>query len=319
MILFRAVAMLLLAQVIMAGTSEASDSCGGTALTVQVLGSGGPDLAEGRAASGYIVWIDGKARALIDSGPGTALRFAVSGARAADLDVVIFTHLHADHTVDLPAILSMALQEKRMRNLPVWGPTGNRVAPATVNFVRTLLDSTRGAYRQFGDLLSPMTKEGFKLDAQEVRNRPPTVGVRREDTSGIIEARTSERMQTHAVYVIHGTYPALAWRLRVGERSIVFSGDANGEGGQLELLAKNADLLVAHHAVAEGVAGIERYLHMPPSVIGRIAAQAGVKRVVLSHRTRQTIGQEEASIAAIRTRYTGPVDFADDLNCFVVP
>jgi ribonuclease BN (tRNA processing enzyme) len=105
----------------------------------------------------------------------------------------------------------------------------------------------------------------------------------------------------------------------VGEHSVVFSGDTNGEGGQLELLAKSADMLVAHHAVTEGAAGIERYLHMPPSVIGRVAAQAGVKRVVLSHRTRQTLGQEDASIAAIRTRYNGPVDFADDLNCFVVP
>lgn len=311
--------MLLLAQAIAAGTIEASDPCDGAAPRVQVLGSGGPDLAEGRAASGYIIWLDGKARALIDSGPGTALRFVASGARAADLDVVLFTHLHADHTVDFPSILSIALQEKRTRTLPLWGPTGNRVAPATVNFVRTLLDGTRGVYRQLGDVLSPMVKEGFKLDAQEVRKRPPAVGVRREDTDGPIEVRASERMQTAAVYVIHGSYPALAWRLRIGDRTIVFSGDTNGEGGQLELLTQKADLLIAHHAVPEGVAGAERYLHMPPSVIGRIAAQTGVKRVVLSHRTRQTLGQEEASLAAIRTRYDGPVDFADDLSCFIVP
>jgi ribonuclease BN (tRNA processing enzyme) len=320
-LLVRAAAVLavLLAQAIGAGASLAADVCDGTGLKIQVLGSGGPDLSDGRAATGYVVWIDGKARALVDSGPGTALRFAASGARAADLDVVLFTHLHADHTTDLPAILSIALQQKRVRTLPLWGPTGNRVAPATVNFVRTLLDSTRGAYRQFGDLLSPMVKEGFKLDAQEVRHRPSTVGVRREDTGGIIEIRPSERMQTAAVYIVHGAYPALAWRIRVGDRAIVFSGDTNGEGGQLELLAKDANLLVAHHAVAEGVAGTERYLHMPPSVIGRVAAEAGVKRVVLSHRTRQTLGREEASAGAIRTRYKGPLDFADDLSCFVVP
>lgn len=295
------------------------DSCDAAGIKVQVLGSGGPDLVEGRAGSGYLVWIDGKARTLIDSGPGTALRFVSSGAQAKDLDVVLFTHLHADHSLDLPGIVSLALQESRARTLLLYGPTGNRIAPSTVTFVRTLLDGTRGAYRQLGDVLSPLVKEGFKLDAQEVRNRPSSVGVRSEDNDGLIEVRASERMRTTAAYVIHGSYPALAWRIRVGDRSIVFSGDTNGEGGNLERLAQNADLLIADHAVTEGAAGRERYLHMPPSVIGRVAAQAAVKRVVLSHRTRQTRGQEEASLAAIRTRYAGPVVFADDLSCFVVP
>jgi ribonuclease BN (tRNA processing enzyme) len=296
------------------------DSCDSSGLKVQVLGSGGPDLAGGRAASAYLVWIDGRARVLIDAGPGAALRFVASGARASDLDVVLLTHLHADHTLDLSALVSIALQEGRMRALPLYGPTGNRFAPSTVTFIRTLFDGSRGAYRHLGDVLSPLVKEGFKLDAHEVRNRPSPVGVRREDNvAGVIEVRAGERAQAAAAEVIHGGYPALAWRVRFGDRNIVFTGDTNGEGGNLERLAQNADLLVAHHAVTEGAAGIERYSYMPPSVIGRVAAQANVKRVVLSHRTGRTLGHEEAALASIRARYAGPVVFADDLNCFVVP
>ena len=56
----------------------------------------------------------------------------------------------------------------------------------------------------------------------------------------------------------------------MGGKVIVFSGDTNGEG-VLTQLAANADLFVAHNAVPEGAVGIERKLHMPPSVIGQIA------------------------------------------------
>jgi ribonuclease BN (tRNA processing enzyme) len=119
--------------------------------------------------------------------------------------------------------------------------------------------------------------------------------------------------------VIHGSVPALAWRVEIGGKSIVFSGDTNGEGADLVRLAKDADLFIAHNAVPEGVTGIERQLHMPPSVIGQIAQEAHVKRLVLSHRMLRTLGHEERSLAEIRKNFSGLVDFANDLDCFPVP
>ena len=59
----------------------------------------------------------------------------------------------------------------------------------------------------------------------------------------------------------------------LGKR-IVFSGDTNGEG-----LAKNADIFVTHHAIPEDATGLERRLHMRPSVIGATAAKAHVKAI----------------------------------------
>jgi ribonuclease BN (tRNA processing enzyme) len=120
------------------------------------------------------------------------------------------------------------------------------------------------------------------------------------------------------VRVIHGGVPALAWRVEIGGKDIVFSGDTNGEGRGLVTLAKNADLFVAHNAVPEGVTGVERNLHMPPSVIGQIAAEAHVKSLVLSHRMLRTLGKEEQTQAEIRKRYSGPLAFANDLDCFPV-
>ena len=83
-------------------------------------------------------------------------------------------------------------------------------------------------------------------------------------------------------------------------------------------LAANADLFIAHNAVPEGVTGLERRLHMPPSVIGEMAEKAHLKKLVLSHRMLRTLGKEEQTLAEIKKRYAGPVTFANDLDCFAL-
>jgi ribonuclease BN (tRNA processing enzyme) len=113
--------------------------------------------------------------------------------------------------------------------------------------------------------------------------------------------------------------PAIAYRVELDSVSIAFSGDTDGNNGNLERLAQNANLFVAHNAVPEGATGVERSLHMPPSVIGRIASTAAVKQLVLAHRMLRTLGHESESLAAIRSSYSGTVTFADDLQCFQVP
>lgn len=119
-----------------------------------------------------------------------------------------------------------------------------------------------------------------------------------------------------AVPVHHGPIPALAWRVEIGGKTIVFSGDMNNDNDTLTMLAKQADLLVAHHAIPEEAAGVARNLHMPPSVIGQIAAKAGVKQLVLSHRMNRTLGREQASTRFIHRSYSGQMQYADDLQCF---
>ncbi len=75
----------------------------------------------------------------------------------------------------------------------------------------------------------------------------------------------------------HSPIPALAWRIQISGKVIVFSGDMNNDNNTLTSLANKADILVTHHAIAEGTSGVARNLHMPPSEIGKIAANAQVK------------------------------------------
>jgi ribonuclease BN (tRNA processing enzyme) len=284
----------------------AAQSCGAHGVAVQVLGSGGPELQDKRASSSYLVWEDGRARLLVDAGGGSALRFGESGAQMSQLDVILFSHFHVDHSGDFSSLIKSSWFEDRKHPLPVYGPVGNDFMPDTTEFVADFFGEKRGAYRYLSELLNPAEESSYKLQPHDV-----------EATSKPVAAFRSGELAVYAVRVVHGGVPALAWRVEVGGKRIVFSGDTNGEGGLTELAA-NADLLIAHNAVPEGATGVERGLHMPPSVIGQIAGDAHVKHLVLSHRMLRTQGKENQTKTEIGKRFSGSVDFANDLDCFPV-
>jgi ribonuclease BN (tRNA processing enzyme) len=286
--------------------SVAAQSCGSPGLAVQVLGSGGPELQDKRASSSYLVWEDGRARALVDAGGGSALRFGESGAQMSQLDVILFTHFHVDHSGDFSALVKSSWFEERKRPLPIYGPAGNDFMPSTTEFVADFFGERHGVYRYLSELLVPGEESDYKLQPHTVVGSTSPAAVFRHGG-----------LAAYSVRVVHGGVPALAWRVEVGSNVIVFSGDTNGEGG-LTRLATNADLFIAHNAVPEGAVGIERRLHMPPSVIGQIAGDAHVKHLVLSHRMLRTLGKEDQTRSEINKRYTGPVEFANDLDCFPV-
>lgn len=282
-----------------------AQSCGARGVAVQVLGSGGPELEDKRASSSYLVWENGKARVMVDAGGGSALRFGESDAKMSEVDIFLFSHFHIDHSGDFPALIFSSWFEDRKHPLPIFGPPGNEYMPSTTEFVGDLFSEPHGAWRYLSDLVTPDSPGGYQLQPHNVD----------AGAVPVVVFRNSE-LAVYAVRVIHGAFPALAWRVEIGGKRIVFSGDTNGEGEGLTLLATNADIFVAHNAVPEGATGVERRLHMPPSVIGTIAGNAHVKQLVLSHRMLRTLGKEKETQVEIRRRYSGPMAFANDLDCF---
>jgi ribonuclease BN (tRNA processing enzyme) len=284
-----------------------AQTCGSQGVAVQVLGSGGPEMQDKRASSSYLVWVDGRARVLVDTGGGSALRFGESGAQMSDLDVLLFSHFHVDHSADFPTLIFSSWFEDRKHPLPIYGPTGNDFMPSATEFVSALFGDKHGAYRYLSELLAPDEDSSYKMQPHNV-----------EGSASPVAIFHNADLSASSVRVIHGPFPALAWRVEVRGKRIVFSGDTNGEGKGLPQLAANADLFIAHNAVPEGATGVERRLHMPPSVIGQIAAEAQVKHLVLSHRMLRTLGKESQTQSEIKKRYSGPLDFANDLDCFSV-
>jgi len=279
-----------------------SQSCDEQNIKLQVLGSGGPELSDGRVSSSYLIWIEDKARILVDSGAGSAHQFDESGAEFADIEAILFTHLHVDHSVDLPAFIKDSFFTNRVENLPIYGPAGNAMMPATSEFLDKLF-AEDGAYRYLNSYLNSNKKSAYKI-------KPTNVKL----TSRKIQAfRLNQNIELQAVTTHHGPIASVAWRVNIKDCSISFSGDMSNKYDTLEKLAKDSDLLVANNAIEESASGIARNLHMPPSEIGKIASQADVKKLLLTHFMRRSLKVIDASIKIIARQYKGEIIKAEDL------
>ncbi len=276
-------------------SAAGATTCDSDGVWVQVIGARNP------ASSGYIVWINGKARALIDAGSGSAINFNNSKARVADLDVVLFTHLHVNHTADLVTLVQSSLAEGRARPLPIYGPARRKLMPSTVKFVLTLFDKKRGLYPYLGELVSPFGKMTYKLQPHNIR-------IKGDNT---VDVYANERLRVSAVTVTRQPLPSLAWRLEVGGKALVFSSDLDSEVNGLRTLARDADLLVVHNPSRINTRDLWQLRYLSPDVIGRTANTANVKKLVLAHRNPQN----QAAIDAIKANYRGVSIIADELDC----
>ncbi|PLW82665.1 MBL fold metallo-hydrolase [Kineobactrum sediminis] len=276
-------------------------------IVMQVLGSGGPELASGRAGSSYLVWVDGRARVLVDSGSGSLLRFVESGAREADLRLLALTHLHTDHAGDIVALAKRSFFNGRSRALPVSGPTGSGAFPAVDIFLERLL----GREGAFGYLAGALDGTGGLLELE-----PIVVPAKINAESSAIQVFDSGGLSVQAVAVRHGSVPALGYRVNIADKVIVFSGDQDGGEAGFWELANDADLLVIHLAIPEQAGPAAKRLHATPSRWAEGIRQANVNRVVVSHLMKRSERNLEDSLDILADGFDGTIDVAEDLGCF---
>ena len=270
--------------------------CAAGPVTVQILGSGGPRINSERASASYLLWMDGQARMLVDAGGGAYLRFGQADARLSDLWLVGISHLHPDHVSDLPALLWLS-EQTRQEPLPVAGPSGNDAMPAFPAFLSRLFDQKSGAFQILGGTMGGAGR-GVPLDVG-------VVDVTSAEPSTVLDR---QEVTVTALGIPHGNIPALAYRVQAGDVSIVFSTDQTGTNPTFTEFARDADVLVMHLATAAS----DSALHASPAVVGRVAQDAGVGRLILSH-----IGtfDLEPAVAEVKTFYTGPLTVGTDLQC----
>jgi len=306
---FIAIALLLLPP----SRAAAQAGCASEPLALQVLGSGGPYAGGTRASAGYLVWRGGRAVVMVDAGGGTFLRFGEAGARLQDLSLLLLSHLHPDHVSDLPALLWLS-EMARQEPLKVAGPSGRGAFPSIDSFVRRLFDATSGAFPILGGTLG-QAGQGIRLDVIAVdaaARTPSTIW-----SGGDVEVT--------ALGVPHGDVPSVAYRIRLGERSIVFGSDQNGSDETFRRFAAGADVLVMHFPLSQQAGEPLVRLHARPATVGEVARDAGAKRLVLSHlieapstvKTPQWFSLSDlgGAVAEVRKHYAGPVDAATDLQC----
>ena len=282
-------------------------SCQNTQIKIQVLGSGGPELTPNRASSSYLIWHNNKAILLLDAGGGSVLRFGDSHADWKDLKAILFSHYHADHSSDFPALIKASWFGERNKDLPIFGPYGNAIMPSTTEFITALFDVQKGAFKYLSDFYNnPEEQADYHLIPTDLTNNNKTQKI-----------YTDDDMQIFAQQVIHGPIPAFAYIINICGKTIVYSGDTNGTGFE-NLKLDQTDLFFAHNAIPENAREIAKFLHMTPTQIGKIAKHLHTKKLILSHRMKRTLGKEQQTLQYIRKNYQGDVEFADDLSIFTV-
>jgi ribonuclease BN (tRNA processing enzyme) len=279
-------------------SGASAQSCSGNPVAVQILGSGGPAINRDRASASYLLWVGDRAKMLVDMGGGTYLRFGQSQAKLADVAMVGISHLHPDHVSDLPALLWLSLQVRK-EPLPISGPSGNDVAPDFPTFLHRLFDEKSGAFQVLGHTVGAAQGNGVPLEVS-------VVDVTKPAPSTVFDR---DGMTVTAMGIPHANMPTLAYRVQTGGVSVVLSSDQNGTNPKFVEFARGADVLVMHLAIA---AGATSPLHAAPAVVGRIAKEAGVKRLIVSH---VGLFDLDAAIADLKSAYDGPLTIGADLQC----
>ncbi len=250
------------------------------AIQVTVLGSGTcvPSLA--RSACSLLMTV-GPHQLLFDIGPGSMRRLLEAGVRVQELSYVCISHFHPDHTGELaPLIFANKYPDATLRQDPLTLLGG----PGFLDFKKRL----EGVYGHWITLDRGLLKW--------------------------IEAAPEERWEYAADDWRLETIPvrhnpeSVAFRLSVnGGPAVVYSGDTDYSENLVDL-ARDADLLICEAARPDErpVAG-----HLTPSMAGRMASEAGARRLMLTHFYPDC---EEVDLAAQCQRtYDGPVLLAHDL------
>lgn len=223
-----------------------------------ILGAGGAVPTPSHTPAAYWVTVD-DAPILMDPGPGALVRLVKSGLapRGVDeIDRVLLTHLHPDHTGDLVALL-FALHSPvpvSREPLTIHGPVG----------LKKFLEQLRDIY---GRWLDPRLRE---LVVTEIT--PGTV--LDHPGGGRIEAFAVAHPQDRL------SDGCLGYRFfDAEERLAVFSGDTGPCSG-LEEAATGADLLVIECSTPDELATAG---HLAPRDVGQVCNVARPQLVVLTH------------------------------------
>jgi ribonuclease BN (tRNA processing enzyme) len=235
---------------------------------------GGPRVAEGRSNSSTLILIN-DIPYVVDCGYGTSRQLVNAGVALNRLRYIFITHHHSDHNLELGALVYNAWITGLPARIEAYGPPG--LKDMTHNFFN---------YLKF-DIDTRIVDEG-RPDPRE------QVVAHEFDQPGVV--LTNDDVKVSACLVPHPPIKqAYAYRFDAKDRSVVISGDT-AYAPELARFAKGADVLVHEVMYLPAVDALVRRLpnakrlrehllaaHTLPEDVGKIAAQAEVKTLVLSH------------------------------------
>lgn len=268
--------------------------------------AGGPTPKPNRAAPAQVIVV-GDAAYVIDCGNGVARQMVLANLKLGAIRGVFLTHHHSDHNADYGNLLLLSWASDLASPVATYGP------PPLVAMTRQFLELNEY------DIRTRIADEG----------RPPLeplISPHELTTDGSVMSDDNVRV-TAAVVEHPPVTPAFAYRFDCPDRSIVISGDTRPSQALVEL-AQGADVLVhevMHVPSIESLVAREsnaRTLrehllrsHTTTEQVGRLAADAGVGTLVLSHFVPggYPFVPDEVWYDAVRPHFAGRIVVGRDL------
>ncbi|MBD7995047.1 MBL fold metallo-hydrolase [Arthrobacter sp. Sa2CUA1] len=287
---------------------------------------------------------------LVDCGQGAGRQASAAGLQMADLGGIFITHMHSDHTVDLPSLLlfgAFELKNTPRGPIPVIGPgdrgklpplsprattvpaaiAPERPTPGVAGLVEGLLSAyATDCNDRIFDSLAKSPADQFQ--PREI-TLPASLGFDPDtnvspDMEPVEVFRDSNVTVTAVLVSHHPTAPAFAFRFDTAAGSVTISGDT-APCANIVRLARGTDLLL-HEAInldilarqytdaqmLQATMDHHRRAHTTAAEAGRIAAEAGAHHLALHHLV-PTYSPPEAWTEA-RTTFTGALSIPDDLE-----
>lgn len=275
------------------------------------LGTGTPEPRRDRAGSSTLVMVGGRGL-IVDLGPGAAVNLYEAGIDPASIVQVFLTHHHYDHIADLGHFVLTRWDQGagRGNELDVYGPAGTR-------HIASLLFGDDGVYGPDLEARSqhPLSREVYFERGGQLPRLKPTIRAHDLDVGDTVE---SDAWTVHTGCAVHGQpiLQMLAYRIDAPGGSVVISGDTCYLPEMAEL-ARGAHTLI--HMAMDLESGRERapltFDYTSTALdAGRIANEAGVRRLVLVH-VRPMFHDPialDALVAEARTVFDGEVIAGQD-------
>jgi ribonuclease BN (tRNA processing enzyme) len=213
-------------------------------MKIIILGTGTSVPSLSRSSSAYLLITEGQ-KILIDIGPAVVRRLLESGYMVNDIDIVILTHFHVDHSADLSTFLFACNYgiESRIKPLSLFGGPGvhkfyggllNVYPWISPNTYEIKLKSIYQGHEEINDVV---------INAAKVNHNKESIGISIEK-----------------------------------EKKVVFSGDTD-YSRNLTKIAYKADILITECSFPERkVKG-----HMNLNVLKKVVEKAQPERVIISH------------------------------------
>ncbi|MFI1965138.1 ribonuclease Z [Streptomyces pathocidini] len=297
-----------------------------------VLGTASQVPTRHRNHNGYLLRWDGEG-ILFDPGEGTQRQMTYAGVAAHDLTRICVTHFHGDHSLGLAGVIQRINLDRVPHPVTAHYPASGR------HFFERLRYST--AYRETVRIIEePVHADGqvladgreFRLEARQLSHPVESFGYRLVEPDG--RRMLPERLAAYGIggpdiarlreagslaTAAHGTVTLdQVSTVRRGQRFAFVMDTRMCEG--VPALADGCDLLVIESTFLDEAAGLaEEYGHLTAGQAARVAAEAGVRHLVLTHFSQRYGDPAAFEREARAAGYAGDLTIAADLDRVPLP